>query len=242
MENPHDWQVRTKLLTGQEFLERIASAHVLVAGLGGVGGYAAEMLCRAGIGEMTIVDNDFVHPSNRNRQLVALSSTEGLYKTDLFESRLKDINPAIRLHKITEFIEGDRIDVLLQNRYDYVVDAIDTISPKVNLISKTLAAGYPLVSSMGSGGKFDPALVKVSDISGTYNCRLAHMIRKMLHRNGIHSGFTVVFSSETVSRNAVKLVDGEQNKRSVVGTISYMPPVFGMFIASVVIRDLMGMG
>lgn len=235
-----EWQSRTELLGGREFIMKLSDAHVLIVGLGGVGGYAAEMLCRAGVGEMTIVDGDRVQPSNRNRQLIALTSTEGLHKTDLFEARLKDINPAVKIHKITEFLMDGRMEEVLQTHYDYVVDAIDTLSPKVFLIAKTLERGYPLVSSMGSGGKFDPSQVRVDDISKSYNCKLAQSIRKQLHRQGIHSGFKAVFSPEKVDKDAICLVEGEQNKRSAVGTISYMPPVFGMVISSVVIRDLTG--
>ncbi len=235
---PGEWQDRTALLGGPEFMEKLASAHVLIAGLGGVGGYVAETLCRAGVGELTIVDNDTVHSTNRNRQLIALSSTEGQYKTDLFRTRLLDINPDLKLHTVQEFIQEDRIDEILETVFDYVADAIDTLSPKVSLIAKTLNKSYPLISSMGSGGKFDPLQVTVSDISETHNCRLAYYIRKQLHRLGIRSGFRVVYSAETVEKSAVRTVEGEKNKRSVVGTISYMPPVFGMVMASVIIREL----
>lgn len=235
-----EWQSRTALLGGTKFIQKLSEAHILVVGLGGVGGYAAEMLCRAGVGEMTIADGDRVQPSNRNRQLIALSSTEGMFKTDLFESRLMDINPGMRLHKITEFLREEQMDEVLHMPYDYVVDAIDTLSPKVFLIAKTLEKGYPLVSSMGSGGKFDPTQVRVDDISKSYNCKLAQGIRKQLHRLGIRTGFKVVFSPEIVDKSSVCLIEGEQNKRSAVGTISYMPPVFGMVMSSVVIRDLTG--
>jgi tRNA A37 threonylcarbamoyladenosine dehydratase len=221
------WQERTALLLGSEALIKLASAHVLVVGLGGVGAYAAEMLCRAGVGSLTIVDGDKVQASNRNRQLIAVQSTEGMYKTDLVEARLLDINPEIQITKITEFVRDEKVDKMLETAYDYVIDAIDTLSPKVFLITKTLGKGYPLVSSMGSGGKLDPGLVEIKDISKSYNCKLAYSLRKQLHRLGIRKGFKVVFSSEQVNKSAVQLIENEQNKKSTVGTISYMPPVFG---------------
>jgi tRNA A37 threonylcarbamoyladenosine dehydratase len=232
------WQERTALLLGSEALIKLASAHVLVVGLGGVGAYAAEMLCRAGVGSLTIVDGDKVQASNRNRQLIAVQSTEGMYKTDLVEARLLDINPEIQITKITEFVRDEKVDKMLETAYDYVIDAIDTLSPKVFLITKTLGKGYPLVSSMGSGGKLDPGLVEIKDISKSYNCKLAYSLRKQLHRLGIRKGFKVVFSSEQVNKSAVQLIENEQNKKSTVGTISYMPPVFGMMLASVVIREI----
>jgi tRNA threonylcarbamoyladenosine dehydratase len=236
--NIPDWQERTVLLLGEEAVEKLTSAHVLVVGLGGVGAYAAEMLCRAGVGRLTIVDGDTVQSSNRNRQLIALKSTEGKNKTDLLEARLKDINPDIQITKITDFVKEEKVDKMLETYYDYVIDAIDTLSPKVYLITKTIEKGYPLVSSMGSGGKLDPAMVEIKDISKSYNCKLAYNLRKQLHRLGIRKGFKVVFSSEQVEKSAVQLVENEENKKSTVGTISYMPAVFGMMLASVVVREV----
>ncbi len=237
-----EWMSRTELLTGPEAIRILNRAHVLVAGLGGVGGYAAEMLVRAGLGEITIADADTIQPTNRNRQILALKSTEGLLKTQVMENRLQDINPDIRVNKVSEFLKEERIDKLLATPYNYVVDAIDTLSPKVFLILKTLQKNYPLISSMGSGGKMDPLAVEVQDISKSYNCRLAFSIRKQLHRLGVDEGFKVVFSPEKVDKKAMVLVHGQQNKKSNVGTISYMPPLFGIVMASVVIRDLWKMG
>jgi tRNA A37 threonylcarbamoyladenosine dehydratase len=237
-----DWKVRTELLMGTDAIQKLAASHVLVVGLGGVGGYSAEMLVRAGIGEITIVDGDKINASNRNRQLIALKSNEGKYKTDLFEERLMDINPDLKLTKVTEFLKEDRMDWVLETGYDYVIDAIDTLSPKVYLICKSLKHSYPIISSMGSGGKFDPLKVEVKDISESYNCRLAFSIRKQLHKFDIRTGFKVVFSPEKVNKECVELVEGQQNKKSNVGTISYMPPVFGMVLSSVVIQDLAGLG
>ncbi len=233
-----EWQSRTALLMGKEAIEKLQKSHVLVVGLGGVGAYAAEMLCRAGVGNMTIVDGDKVNPSNLNRQLIALQSTENRFKTDVLEQRLLDINPEMKIYKIRDFVKDEKIDELLHTKYDYVVDAIDTLSPKIFLLYKTYLKGYPLVSSMGSGGKYDPTKIEITDISKSYNCRLAHAIRKQLNRMGVRKGFKVVFSPENVDSSAVQLVEGEKNKKSNVGTISYMPASFGICLASVVIRDL----
>lgn len=238
MEIPH-WQERTLLLAGKEKIERLNKAHVLVCGLGGVGSYAAEQLARAGIGALTIVDGDTIHETNRNRQLPALTSTHGDFKAVVVAERLTDINPDLKLTVIQEYIKDQRMIDILEKGYDYVIDAIDTLSPKVYLIYHSMRLGIPLVSSMGSGGKFDPSLIKVSDIDETYNCKLAYYMRKRLHKLGIWKGFKAVYSPEVVSREAVALMEGELNKKSTVGTISYMPAMFGCYCASVVIRDIM---
>ncbi|MFO7617248.1 MAG: tRNA threonylcarbamoyladenosine dehydratase [Bacteroidales bacterium] len=235
-----DWLQRTELLLGREKLGILAGSHVLVVGLGGVGAYTAEMLCRAGIGRMTIVDGDRIHPTNRNRQLIALASLEGRSKAGSMAERLLDINPELQLTVIEEYIRDERMIEIINEPYDYVVDAIDTLAPKVFLIYHTLSRGHPIVSSMGSGGKMNPEEVRITDLAESYNCRLAGILRKRLHRLGVYSGVKVVFSPEKVSKDAVILTDGEENKKSTVGTISYMPPVFGCFMASVVIRELTG--
>lgn len=235
-----NWLTRTELLLGDEGLKKLKSAKVLVVGLGGVGAYAAEMICRAGVGEMTIVDGDIINSTNRNRQLPALVSTEGLSKADVMGQRLKDINPDIKLTIIAEYIKDERIVEVLDIGYDYVIDAIDTLSPKIFLIQNTLQRNIPLVSSMGAGGKVDPTRICISDISESTNCLLARILRKRLHRLGIREGFKAVYSTETVDKNKVVPTDGERNKASVVGTISYMPAAFGIACASVVIRDLAG--
>lgn len=234
------WQERTELLLGREKAERLRSAHVLVVGLGGVGAYAAEMLCRAGVGRMTIVDADTVAATNINRQLAALHSTVGQDKCTVLARRMEDINPALELHVIKEYICDGATDKLLDAaRYDYVVDAIDTLTPKANLLKGCLDRGYPAVSSMGAGAKTDPTLVEIKDIGATHHCPLAHMLRKRLHKMGIRSGFWAVFSPEPVREGALIACE-ETNKKSNVGTISYMPAVFGCACASVVIRDLLG--
>lgn len=228
------------MLLGQARLEKLKQAHVLVAGLGGVGAYAAEQLCRAGVGEMTIIDGDVVELTNKNRQLPALDCNLGRAKAELMAERFREINPELRLHVISEFIRDEgMVEVLQRAKYSYVVDAIDTLAPKIFLIYHSLQLGLPIVSSMGSGGKLDPSKVMVADISKSYNCNLARMLRKRLHKLGVYKGVKVVFSSEFTDPNAVILSEG-QNKKSNVGTISYMPPLFGCFAASVVIRDLIG--
>ena len=234
-----NWLTRTELLLGEEKINRLRKASVLVVGLGGVGAYAVEQLARAGVGNLTIVDGDTVNSSNRNRQLTALVSTNGQSKVEAVAIRLKDINPDLNLAVINEFIKGERISEILDaQKYDFVVDAIDTLSPKVLLIAETYKRGYPLISSLGAGGKVDPAKIEITDISKTHNCKLARMVRKRLNKHSIKKGFTVVFSPETVNKDHVIVVEDELNKKTTVGTISYMPGLFGMFAASHVIRRL----
>jgi tRNA A37 threonylcarbamoyladenosine dehydratase len=234
------WLERTELILGDEGLKKLKAANVLVVGLGGVGAYAAEMICRAGIGKMTIVDGDIITPSNRNRQLPALKSTEGLSKAEVMGQRIKDINPGIELNVIGEYLKDKKTEDVLDAGFDYVVDAIDTLSPKIFLIYHTLLRKYHVVSSMGAGGKFDPTMIRISDISETTDCTLARILRKRLHRLGIREGFTAVYSPEQVDKSKIITASDEQNKASIVGTISYMPAAFGIACASVVIRDLAG--
>jgi tRNA A37 threonylcarbamoyladenosine dehydratase len=228
------------MLLGTDGLAKLTSARVLVVGLGGVGAYAAEMICRAGVGSMTIVDGDIINSSNRNRQLLALKSSHGKAKAELMGKRLLDINPELDLKVIIEYLKDDRMVEILDFGFDYIVDAIDTLSPKIFLIYHSLQKKYRLVSSMGSGGKCDPLKIAISDISETTDCTLARILRKRLHRLGVRDGFTAVYSPETIDKTKVIPTPGEQNKASVVGTVSYMPAAFGIACASVVIRDLAG--
>jgi tRNA A37 threonylcarbamoyladenosine dehydratase len=237
MEN---WKKRTELLIGNAGVEKLSHTHVLVAGLGGVGGYAAEQLCRAGIGKLTLIDGDTIHPTNRNRQILALVSTERMEKTRLMSYRLKDINPAVEIDVINAYIKEDRFPSIFDRTYDYVVDAIDTLTPKVHLLAAAFRKGHPIVSSMGSGGRLHPEKIRIADIADSHHCRFAYMVRKYLHRLGVRTGITVVYSPEPVSKDVIQEVSGEENKRSVAGTISYMPAVFGCYCASVVIRNLLG--
>ncbi len=235
-----NWLERTELLLGAEKLDTLRKANVLVVGLGGVGAYAAEMIARAGVGRMTIADADVVAPSNINRQLVALHSTIGEQKAEILARRLRDINPDLELTVVNRYIKDDQTDALLESSpFDYVVDAIDTLSPKLALIKGCLDRDMRIVSSMGAGAKSDPTQLEIKDISKTHHCPLAHMLRKRLHKLGIRSGFRAVFSPEPMREGAMILCE-EQNKKSNVGTISYIPALFGIGCASVVIRDLIG--
>ena len=234
----YEWLERTSLLLGDEKLKKLQNANVLVVGLGGVGAYAAEMIARSGVGRMTIADADTVSPTNINRQLIALHSTIGKEKSELMADRLRDINPEIELTVVNRFIKDDETDTLLDSdKFDYVVDAIDTLSPKLALIKGCLDRNIPLVSSMGAGAKTDPTKMEICDIAKTHHCPLAHMLRKRLHKIGIRSGFRAVFSPEPVRERAMILCE-EQHKKSNTGTISYIPALFGIGCASVVIRGL----
>jgi tRNA A37 threonylcarbamoyladenosine dehydratase len=235
-----DWLSRTELLLGADGLNKLKTSNVLIVGLGGVGGYAAEMICRAGVGKMTIVDGDTIHTTNLNRQLLALGSTNGKAKAMVMAERLKDINPGLEVTVINEYIRDERMTEILDSGFSYAVDAIDTLSPKVFLIYHAVMKKIPVVSSMGAGGKFDPTRIVISDISETTDCSLARILRKRLHRLGIRDGVTAVYSSEAIDKSKVVPTNGEKNKASIVGTISYMPAAFGIACASVVIRDLAG--
>ncbi len=234
-----NWQQRTELLLGREKTERLRRAHVLVVGLGGVGAYAAEMLCRAGIGHMTIVDADTVQPTNINRQLPALHSTLGQYKADVLAARFRDINPDIRLDVLPVYLKDEAITELLDSeRFDFVVDAIDTVAPKCYLIYNALKRGLKIVSSMGAGAKSDITQVRFADLWETYHCGLSKAVRNRLQKMGMKRKLPVVFSTEQADTNAVVLVDDEQNKKSTTGTVSYMPAVFGCYLAEYVIKRI----
>lgn len=234
----NEWQERTRLLLGDEGFEKLNSSHVLVVGLGGVGGYVAEQLTRAGIGELTIVDGDVVSQSNMNRQLLALQSTQGKPKAEVMAARLRDINPDIKLHVVNQFMKDQALIDLISQPYDFVVDAIDTVSPKVFLLYYAVQNNQRIVSCMGAGGKMHPDKIEIADIDKSHHCHLAFYIRKKLHKLGIRTGIKVVFSPEPVNKSAV-IEEESQNKASNVGTISYMPAAFGCFCASVVINGLL---
>jgi tRNA A37 threonylcarbamoyladenosine dehydratase len=235
------WLSRTEMLLGAGALKRLKESHVLVAGLGGVGSWAAEMICRAGVGAMTIIDGDEITPANINRQLPALTSTTGRMKAEVMRERLLDINASLKIRAIPEFIRNQRmIDILEEDKYDFIVDAIDSLSPKVFLIYHSLRLNLRIVSSMGAGGKYDPSAIRVADISETNFCNLARMLRKKLHKLGVNKGFAAVFSPEVVDKDLIVRGSDESNKASSVGTMSYMPAAFGIVCASVVIRELAG--
>ncbi len=236
-----NWLERSTLLLGNEKLEYLKSLTIAVVGLGGVGAYAAEMLARAGVGSMIILDADNINPSNKNRQLLALESTMGQSKAQLMYNRLMDINPALKIIVIKEFLTQENADEILSHRpIDYIVDAIDTLSPKIALIQFALRNSIKIVSSMGAGAKTDATKIKIKDISKSFNCPLAYMLRKRLRKVGISKGFNVVFSEELPDEDAIIAVE-EQNKKSMVGTISYLPPVFGCICAQAVLEDLLGL-
>ncbi|MCU0435943.1 MAG: tRNA threonylcarbamoyladenosine dehydratase [Bacteroidia bacterium] len=234
------WMSRTQLLLGDEPVKKLMAANVLVVGLGGVGGICAEMIARAGVGRMTIVDGDTVDASNGNRQIPALFSTHKQPKATVMQQRLLDINPDLELTVINDFIRDEKTTHLLETgNFDYVVDCIDTLSPKVFLLAACKQRGIPIVSSMGAGGKVDPSRIVVCDISETYYCNLARYVRKRLYKLGIREGITVVFSDEEVDQSKIIVTEKAFPKKSIIGTMSYLPAIFGCTAASVVIRELM---
>ena len=233
------WQERTAMLVGEEMLEHFHSSTVAVIGVGGVGGYAAEMVVRAGVGSLIILDSDEVSVTNKNRQLLALDSTVGRPKCDVLAERLLEINPSLKLTVIKEYLEAEKAhDVLGAYKIDFLVDAIDTLSPKLHLIKYCVDNGIPLVSSMGAGAKFDATKVRLTDVSKSFNCPLAYIVRKRLRHMGIRKGFQVVFSEELPDRESIVPCE-DRNKKSQVGTISDIPAVFGCVCAQAVIQGLM---
>lgn len=236
------WMSRTKLLVKENGLEKLKAAHVLVIGMGGVGSFAAEFIARAGVGEMTIIDGDVVDPSNRNRQLPALATTHGVAKTAVMEERLLAINPELKLNVIQEFIQPNFIpDFFKKNRFSYVIEAIDSLTPKLTVISECIWNKQPIVSSMGAGAKMDPTQIRIVDISETYICPFAQSIRKRLKEYGIRKGLKVAFSAELPIKDSLMLTDGSNFKKSAYGTISYLPAAFGGACASVAIKDIIAL-
>jgi tRNA A37 threonylcarbamoyladenosine dehydratase len=233
------WMSRSQLLLGDTAVETLMKKNVLVVGLGGVGGICAEMIARAGVGKMTIADADVVDLSNCNRQIPALHSTAGKSKAEVLAERLKDINPAIELTVLQLYIRDEITNDLLDNgNYDYAVDCIDTLSPKSYFIKACIDRNIPIISSMGAGGKINPLKVTVTDISKTHQCNLAFYVRRKLRSLGIKKGVKVVFSAEEVDQEKIIVTEKAHPKKSLIGTISYMPAIFGCVAASVVLRDL----
>ena len=238
MEN---WKERTLMLVGEAGIGRLASACVGVIGVGGVGGYAAEMIVRAGVGHIIIMDSDTVSVTNKNRQLLALDSTVGRPKCEVLKARLLDINPELEVTVLQEYLEADMVETALEGyRVDFIVDAIDTLAPKLALIKYCVDHGIPHVSSMGAGAKYDATKVRLADISKSYNCPLAYIVRKHLRHMGIRRGFQVVFSEELPDRDAIVECE-DRNKKSQVGTISYLPAVFGCVCAQAAIKGILGL-
>lgn len=239
MTTDFSWLSRTELLIGKEALQKLANSHVLVVGLGGVGSFAAEFIARSGVGKMTIVDGDVVDPSNRNRQLPALATNHGKAKALIMQERLQAINPELELNVIQDFVRPEMVETILQHQYSYVIDAIDSLTPKLTFLATAHNKGLNIVSSMGAGAKLDATKLQVVDVSKTHTCPFAHEVRKTLKRKfGITKGFNAVFSTELPDKNSLMLTDGTNFKKSAYGTISYLPAVFGAVCASVAIRSI----
>lgn len=232
------WQERAELLFKPEGIDQLKNSNVLVVGLGGVGSFAAEFLARAGVGTMTIVDGDVVDITNVNRQLPALHSTVGMPKVHVVGDRLMDINPELKLTRLEEFLSPERAFELVTPEFDYVLDCIDSITPKLNLLIASKRKKIKVISSMGAGGKFDGSKVKVRDISRTEYCPLAKNMRKRLKEHKISKGIKAVFSSEMPDQSSVKLTDGKNYKKSFYGTNSWMPCLFGLYAAETVVKHL----
>jgi len=232
------WSERAELLFKKEGLERLRNSNVLIVGVGGVGSFAAEFIARAGVGKMTIVDGDVVDITNINRQLPALHSTVGMPKIDVVGDRLLDINPELQLTKVKEFLSPERAFEIVTEDYDYVLDCIDSLTPKLNLIIAAKRKRVKIISSMGAGGKMEASKVKVSDINATVNCFLAKAMKKKLKAVKIDK-LKVVFSSEIQDESSLKMTDGSNFKKSFYGTNSYMPGLFGLYAAETVIRHLL---
>lgn len=233
------WLSRSALLVGDEGIEKLQNKHVLVVSLGGVGSFAAEFICRSGIGEMTIVDGDVVDPTNRNRQLPALSTNIGESKAEIMRDRLLAINPALKLHVVQDFLLPEKCREILEAKFDYVMDCIDSVMPKITLLSTALEKNIPIVSSMGAGGKMDPTRIRVAMLPDTYQCVFASYVRKRLNKLPNANKISAVFSTEEMDKNSMMMTDGSNFKRSAYGTISYLPAAFGGTCASVVIRNLL---
>ena len=233
------WQERAELLFKTEGLEKLKNANVLVVGMGGVGSFAAEFVARGGVGKMTIVDGDVVDITNINRQLPALHSTVGLPKVQLMAARLLDINPELELKVVQEFLSPERANEIVTDEYDYVMDCIDSVTPKLNLILAAKRKKIKIISNMGAGGKFEASKVCVKDISKTDYCPLAKQVRRRLKSEGISSGVKVVYSFERPDYSSVKMTDGSNFKKSFYGTNSWMPALFGLHAAETVVKYLL---
>ncbi|KUG11385.1 tRNA threonylcarbamoyladenosine dehydratase [Elizabethkingia sp. HvH-WGS333] len=233
------WLERTELLIKEAGIEKLKKSNILIVGMGGVGSFAAEFIARSGVGNLTIVDGDVIDITNINRQLPALHSTVGDDKVELMARRILDINPELNLTRINEFLNPERMEEVIQaGNFDYILDCIDSVSPKLALIKAAKRNKIKIISCMGAGGKLDPSKVMVRDISKTRNCFLAKQVRKRLKKENINKGFRCVFSTEIQREDSLKMTDGTNYKRSFYGTISYMPAIFGLYAASEVIRYL----
>ncbi|MEX2806715.1 ThiF family adenylyltransferase [Clostridioides difficile] len=234
MEN--NFTTRTSFLVGDDGIEKLNNSNIIVFGVGGVGSFTVEALARAGVGNITIVDFDDVDITNINRQIPALHSTVGRYKVDVMEERILDINPNINIKKIRSLYNKDTSDEILTERYDYVVDAIDMVSSKIHLIETCEKKGLKIISSMGMGNKLDPTKIVVTDIHKTSTCPLAKVIRKELRDRGIKK-LKVVYSTEQPIELKKKVMNG---RKVTPGSVSFVPSVGGLIIASVIVNELLG--
>lgn len=238
--NDLSWLSRSELLIGPEGIDKLQKSHVLVVGLGGVGSFAAEFIARSGVGRMTIVDGDVVDPTNRNRQLPALATNHGVSKAQIMSERLLAINPALELTSVEQFLSPEEAKKILETtKFDYVMDCIDSVTPKVTLLKTAYDLGFKIASSMGAGGKMDPTQIRTADLLNTRECYLASLVRKRIRKMGVGKGIKAVFSLEKVKDESLILTDGSNFKKSAYGTISYLPAAFGGVVASIVIRDLL---
>ncbi|HBF7900722.1 tRNA threonylcarbamoyladenosine dehydratase [Clostridioides difficile] len=234
MEN--NFTTRTSFLVGDDGIEKLNNSNIIVFGVGGVGSFTVEALARAGVGNITIVDFDDVDITNINRQIPALHSTVGRYKVDVMEERILDINPNINIKKIRSLYNKDTSDEILTERYDYVVDAIDMVSSKIHLIETCEKKGLKIISSMGMGNKLDPTKIVVTDIHKTSTCPLAKVMRKELRDRGIKK-LKVVYSTEQPIELKKKVMNG---RKLTPGSVSFVPSVGGLIIASVIVNELLG--
>jgi tRNA threonylcarbamoyladenosine dehydratase len=235
-----NWLERTELLVGEKKLESLSVSHVLIVGLGGIGSFAGEFIARAGVGTITLIDGDAFDPSNKNRQLTALDSTIGKNKAVVLADRIRDINPEVVLNIVEEFVEPDRVwTILEQFKPDYVMDCIDSVTPKLTWIIACKRLKVKIITHLGAGGKIDPSRVAVTKLDKTHNCKLASHLKKRLKRENVQfESIKAVFSSEQQIRSSLKLTDGTKYKKSFYGTMSYMPALFGLMGAAEVIRHL----
>ncbi|CAM1334781.1 ThiF family adenylyltransferase [Tenacibaculum aestuariivivum] len=233
------WLERTELLVKKKGIDKLQKAHILIVGLGGVGSFAAEFIARAGVGKMTIIDGDYFDKTNINRQLPALNSTIGKSKVSVVAQRIKDINPYIELTEIQEFLSPERAFEIVNPKYDYILDCIDSITPKINLIVAAKRKKVKLISAMGAGGKLDASKIVIKDISKTKNCKMARALKKRLKERKVDKGVMAVYSEEVQISESLQLTDGNNFKKSFYGTISYMPAAFGLQASSYVINKIL---
>ncbi len=234
------WLERTELLVGKDKIEKLQNSHVLIVGLGGIGSFAGEFIARAGVGTITLIDGDAFDSTNKNRQLTALDSTIGRNKAVVLAERIRDINPDVNLNVIEEFVLPERVWKILEEfKPDYVMDCIDSVTPKLEWIKACKRLKIKIISHLGAGGKVDPSRVQVAKLDKTYNCKLASHLKKRLKRENVEfTSIRAVFSSELQIKSSMKLTDGLNYKKSFYGTMSYMPGLFGLMGAAEVIRYL----